>query len=102
MNIEIWVPVIVAFITSVAASGIIAVIAQRKKVAADTASTLVDTAGDIVAEYKSQLKECKEEIAQLKLELETAERKLADAYAEIRRLQEDNKQLNRRLARLEN
>lgn len=101
MNIELWVPVIVAFISSVAASGIIAVIAQRKKVAADTASTLVDTAGDIVAEYKSQLKECKEEISKLREELESTEAKLEAAYIQIRRLQEENKYLNRRITGLE-
>ena len=101
MTPELIITSIVTLIASLIGGGLISVYAQRRKVAADTASTLVDTAGDIVAEYKSQLKECKEEIARLKEELALAENKLADAYIEIKRLQEDNKQLNRRLSKLE-
>lgn len=102
MNPELIIPVIVAIITAISASGIISIIAQRQKVRADTASSLVDTGLDIVAEYKSQIKELKDEIAKLKAELATAECNLDAAYIEIKRLQEDNKQLNKRIARLEN
>lgn len=113
----IIVPIILALIAAASAPGIWALVAQRRRTAAETEKIHAETtdliqksAGELVMAYKTQVLELKKEIEETKEEFEKIKKELTsriialelelkDTYIEIHRQNEIIKELNRRMSK---
>jgi predicted RNase H-like nuclease (RuvC/YqgF family) len=105
---SIVIPIVVAFIAAIFSSGIWALIAQRKKTKAEAdnqtalaADTIQRAASGLVMTYQKRIAELEIEIKELTERIDNLEKKLDDRDIEIKRLIGENRELNRRIARME-
>lgn len=82
-----WTPIIVALMA--AAPGIFAIIQQRRKENANTASVQVGVSLTLVQEMQDQLRELKEEHAAARLKIEQLENRTSTQAAQIAALQNE-------------
>lgn len=82
---ELWVQILIAFIAIM--PGVLALIAQRKKVGADASSVQVDTSLKLLNEIQEQMKELKEEYVSLNKDYAALMKSDADKEQRIKDLE---------------
>ena len=103
---EIYIPIIIAIIASL--PGIYAAVNTRKKevseaenYTAQAAKTIQASAMELVMQYKQRIEELERMVKELTERIEILETELSEAHTEIKRLENINKGINRKIAGFE-